>query len=119
MRTSERCQPRIVCGRDEERSPALSGYEASQEGDEGTVGPGEAGTGDLAAKHGQLMAKHEDLGILGRRIHAVDANDLKHASDETVEEGEGHGGRASPSAFWLVKPGRGVSGPFRLQASDS
>ena len=78
--------------RDEERSPALSGHEAGQEGDEGTVGPGEAGTGDLAAEHGQLVAEHEDLGILGRGIRPVDANDLEDASDETVEEGQGHGG---------------------------
>jgi hypothetical protein len=44
--------------RDEERTPALK---ASEEGDEGTVRPGEAGTGDLAAKH-------KNLGILRRAI---------------------------------------------------
>src|ERR1039458_658904 len=31
--------------RDEERYPALSGYESGQEADDGTVGPAEAGTG--------------------------------------------------------------------------
>ena len=68
--------------RDEERSPELSGYEFGQEGDEGTVGPGEAGTGDLAAEHGQLVAQNKDLGVLGRSIRPVDANDLEHASDK-------------------------------------
>ena len=53
---------------DEERTPALARHKSGEEGDEGTVGPGEAGTGDLAAKHGQLMAEHEDLGILCRAI---------------------------------------------------
>ena len=72
--------------------PAFSGYESGQEGDEGTVGPGEAGTGDLAAKHGQLVAQHKDLGILGRSIRPVDANDLEQAPEQTVEEGEGHDG---------------------------
>jgi hypothetical protein len=82
---------------DEERCPALSGYESGQEADEGTVGPGEAGTGDLATKHGELMAKHQYLGILGGRIrmakhqylgilggriHATDAKYLKDSSDE-------------------------------------
>jgi hypothetical protein len=78
--------------RDDERCPALSGYESDQEGDEGTVGPGEAGTGDLAAKHGQLVAQDKDLGILGRSIRPVDTKDLEDASEQTVEEGQGHEG---------------------------
>src|ERR1035441_1713189 len=41
---------------DEERSPRIGRTQAGQEGDEGTVGPSEAGTGDLPAKHGQLVA---------------------------------------------------------------
>ena len=52
--------------RDQERTPALARHETSEEGDNGAVGPGEAGTSDLAAKHGQLVAEHEDLGILRR-----------------------------------------------------
>src|ERR1019366_2150965 len=54
--------------RDEERPPALARHETSEKGDEGTVGPGEAGTSDLAAKHGKLVAEHEDLGILRRAL---------------------------------------------------
>jgi hypothetical protein len=99
---------------DEERAPALARHETSEEDDEGTVGPGEAGTGDLAAQHGQLVAEHEDLGVLGGCVHAVDAEHFQDAPDETVEEGERHGGRASPSSFPLVKLARRVSGPFRL-----
>jgi superoxide dismutase len=44
----------------------------------------------------------------------VDTNGLEDASDETVEEGQGHGGWASLSGFRLVKPGWRVSGPFTL-----
>jgi hypothetical protein len=36
-----------------------------QEGDEGPVGTSESGTGDLATKHGQLVAKNQDLCALG------------------------------------------------------
>ncbi len=73
--------------RDEERTPALPRHEASQEGDESTIRPGEAGTGDLAAKHGQLVAQDEDLGIFRRGIRPVDAHDPEDAPHETVEEG--------------------------------
>ncbi|MGD0286211.1 MAG: hypothetical protein ABSC31_07520 [Acidimicrobiales bacterium] len=69
--------------------------------------------GDLPAKDGQLVAEHEDLRVLGRGIHPMDANDLNDAPGETIEKGQGHERRASPSALWLVKPGQGVSGPFR------
>jgi hypothetical protein len=82
VQTSERCQPRIVIGVTK-RIPEFSAYESGEEGDEGTVGPGEAGPGDLAAEHGQLVAQDEDLGILGRSIRPVDANDLEHASEKS------------------------------------
>jgi hypothetical protein len=75
---SEDCLPR-----DEERPPELSGYESGQEGDEGTVGPCEAGTGALAAQHSQLVAQNKDLCILGRSTRPVDANDLEHESTES------------------------------------
>ena len=101
--------------RDEERSPELSGYESGQEGDEGTVGPGEAGTGDLAAYHSQLVAQNQDLCILGRSIRPVDANDLEHASEQTVEEGQSHdgsltegvlAGQTRSGGFWTLQAAR-------------
>jgi hypothetical protein len=102
--------------RDEERSPELSGYESGQEGDEGTVGPGEAGTGDLTAQYGQLVAKHKDLGVLGRSIRPVDANELEEASEQTVEEGQGHD-RSLTEGVLAGQTGRRVSGPFRSHSS--
>src|SRR5665811_647650 len=100
---------------DEERSPVFSRNKTGQEGDEGPVGPGEAGTGDLPVQHGQLVAEYEDLSVLGRGIHPMDANDLNDAPDGTVEKGQGHDQQASPSVLWLVKLGQAVSGPFRFQ----
>ena len=58
----------------------------------------------LALEHGQLMAQHEDLGVLGYAVHLVDADRLCDATDEVVEEGERHRRRASPSSSFLVKP---------------
>ena len=93
----------------------FSRNKTGQEGDEGPVGPSEAGTGDLPVQHGQLVAEYEDLSVLGRGIHPMDANDLNDAPDETVEEGQGHDRQASPSVLRLVKLGQGVFGPFTHQ----
>jgi hypothetical protein len=35
------------------------------------------------------MAEHQDLGVLGGRVHPVDAEHFQDAPDETVEEGQG------------------------------
>jgi len=75
---------------DEERSSVFSRNKTGQEGDEDPVGSGEAGTCDLPAKHGQLVAQNEDLGVLRRCIRPVDTNDLEHAPDEPIEKGESH-----------------------------
>jgi hypothetical protein len=101
---------RLRC--DEERTPALARYETSEEGNEGTVGPGEAGTCNLAAQHGQLVTEYEDLRLLGRGVHPMDTEQPEDATDQTVEEGQGHEGRASQRALWLVQPGWRVIGPF-------
>jgi len=75
----------------------FSRNKTGQEGDEGPVGPGQAGTGDLAAQHGPLVAEYEDLCVLGRGIHAMGANDIDDAPDETVEQGQGQERQTSPS----------------------
>jgi len=69
-------------------------------------------------QHSQLVAEYEDLSVLGRGIHPMDANDLNDAPDETVEKGQGHDQQASPSRLWLVKLGQAVSGPFRLPVAE-
>jgi hypothetical protein len=82
LRTSERCQPRIVCGVTKNDPQRSRGYETKGQADQSAIGPAEVGTCDLTATHGQLMAKHQDLGILGGRIHAKEAKCLKDSSDE-------------------------------------
>jgi hypothetical protein len=64
-------------------------------------------------QHSQLVAEHEDLSVLGRGIHPMDANDLNDAPDDTVEKGQGHDQQASPRLLWLVTLGQAISGPFK------
>jgi hypothetical protein len=97
--------------RDQERTPAIARHETGEEDDNGTVGPGEAWTGDLAAKHSQLVAEHEDLCIFGDRVHPEDVEHFEDASEEAVEEGERHGGeprrarsRWSSWVGWFLDP---------------
>jgi hypothetical protein len=75
-------------GRDEEGSPAFPRYEAGEQGDQGSIGPGEAGPGDLAAQHGELMAQHQYLGILSCGIRPMHADQFEDAAGQPVEEGQ-------------------------------
>lgn len=103
---------------DEERLPAFPRDKTSKQSDERSVAPGEAECpGDLAAKHGQLVAQDEDLGIFRRGIRPVDTKELEHAPNQTVDEGPGPR-RASPAG--RVVPGQTGSGGFWiLQARNS
>ena len=90
-------------GSDEERRPTLPWHESGQGDDERPVGPGETGSGDLAAEDSQLLAEHQDLGILGGGVHPVDAHEVDDTTDQAVEEAEGHEAAASPARSSLVK----------------
>lgn len=90
-------------GGDEERCPALLRDEPRQGGDDRPIGPGEAGTCDLTAKDRNLVAQHEDLGVVGSGVHVVDGQDLKDATDQAVEEAERHRSARSLFTTCLVK----------------
>jgi hypothetical protein len=49
----------------------------------------------------------------------MDTEQPEDATDESVEEGQGHDRQASPSVLWLVNLGQGVSGPFNPQDQSS
>jgi hypothetical protein len=78
-------------GRDEERRPALPRHQSGQGRDDCPIGPAEPGAGDLAAQDGELLAKHQNLRVLGDGVHVVDAQELDDATDQAVEEAERHG----------------------------
>jgi hypothetical protein len=79
-----------------------------QEGDEGPVGPAEAGTRASWRRSTRISASLAAASIQWTRTT------LNDAPDETVEEGQGHDRQASPSLLWLAKLRQGVSGPFRI-----
>ncbi len=78
-------------GRDEERRPALAGHEPGQSGNDLPVPPGESRPSDLAAQHGQLLTKDQDLRVLGQGVNVVDSQKVDDTADQAVEEGERHG----------------------------
>ena len=72
----------------------------SEKGDEATIGPGEAGRSDLPAKKGQLLAEHDDLGILRSCVPAADTEPFCETPGGTVNIGE-----------FPLKPSQVVSDP--------
>jgi hypothetical protein len=92
LRTSERCHPRIVCGvtrNDPQRSRSTSRARRATRARSDQVKRGRVTWRRSTAS---WWRRNKDLSILGRSIRPVDANDLEHASEQTVEEGQGHGG---------------------------
>lgn len=100
-------------GSDEEGRPALPWHEPGEGRDDCPVGPAEPGARDLAAQDGQLLAKNEDLGILGDGVHVMDAQELEDATDQAVEEAERHGRQDRGSGRGWSSRG---SGCWTLQA---
>ena len=75
-------------GENEERCPPIAWHQPRQGGGERPVGPGEPGTGDLTLKYGELVAKHENLGVLGGRVCPMDPKQFGHTADQVIEEAE-------------------------------
>ena len=90
-------------GGDQERRPSSPRNKPGQSSDERSVGPGETGSGDLAAKDIQPLAEHQDLGVFGDGVHTVHPPELNEAASQAVEEAEHHGTVASTTRSRLVK----------------
>jgi hypothetical protein len=54
-------------GPDEQPVPAGAGQQPGQAGQHGSVGPVHPRPAHLAAQHGDLVAQHEQFGVLGGR----------------------------------------------------
>ena len=72
---------------DEEDRTAITAEHASERGEDRAVVGFEARTRDLALQHGELMAQHEDLDILGMIPATAQHQQVGHEPDETVETG--------------------------------
>src|SRR6266545_5806089 len=67
---------------DKEARPAPARKRAAQHREERTVGGAELGSLDLAAQHGELVAEHHDLDVLGVLA--------SRASKQRADESTGH-----------------------------
>ena len=79
----------------EKRRPPAAREERSGQGEEGSIGPAEAGTWGAPAQDLELMTEHDDLDVLLDAAQTMDPKKLEDTSDQAVEEGEGHGRRDS------------------------
>jgi hypothetical protein len=70
--------------------PQLSPEEPDQRGEDCAVGPVEAGPGIGAAQDGDLVPKHEQLGVLGSRRSAEQDQPAAEPDEDEVEQAEGH-----------------------------
>ena len=81
------------CRRDEERGPAPARNEAGEQHHEGAVRPGESRTIDLASEDRELVTQDQDLHVLRKGFHPVDADQLKGATRQAMRNE-----KATPSA---------------------
>ena len=74
-------------GLDQEDRPAATVDQTRQRGEDRTVGGFETRSRDLALEDHELVAQHEDLGVLGPVSAPTQHQQVEHESDETVETG--------------------------------
>jgi len=75
---------------DDEAGPAGSGQDAADGGKQGTVGGLELGASGLAAKHGELVAEHHDLEVLGGLAVGQQHEQLDRAAQRQVAKSWQH-----------------------------
>ena len=74
-------------GSHEEDGPAVTAEHTRERGEDRSVGGFEARPCNLAVQHGELVAQHEDLDILGTISAATQHQQVDHEPDETIETG--------------------------------
>ena len=65
---------------------ALRGQQPGQCREDGSVRPGWAWSGDLSAQDRDLMAEHEDLGVLGRLLAGRECEPPGELTEDEVEQ---------------------------------
>ena len=92
--------PKQGLGLNEEAVPTLSGEEPAQPGEERSVGWPECGSCHLAAQDRDLVSEHDDLD--GQLPSATPAKpeQLEHANEGLVEEGERHNPSWPTASSW-------------------
>ena len=89
--------PQDGAGRDQAVHPQPCRQEPDQRGEDRPVGPVQPGPRLGSAQHGDLVAQHEQFGVLGRCRTAEQSQPAAEPDEHQVEQAEGHG-RSSCSA---------------------
>ena len=93
-----RSTPARACSRsDQPVRPQLSRQEPDQDGEDRTVGPVQAGPGMGAARHGDLVPRHQQFRVLGRRRTAEQHKPAADPDEDQVEQAKGHGRASWPT----------------------
>jgi len=99
-------------GHHQGRPPAV-GEEPSGKGEKCPISPGEPGTWRTSLEDLELVAEHNDLGILLDAVETMDPKNLEGSTDQTAEKREGHSRKGLPQASDLVKLAFGYLRPTR------
>ncbi len=75
---------------DQEAGPAGPGQRAADRGKQGAVGRLQLGSWNLAAEHGELLAQHQDLQVLGGVATGEQREELDGAAQREVGEFRQH-----------------------------
>ena len=102
-----------------EDGPAVTAEDASERGEDRSVGGFEARPDDLALQHGELVAQHQDLDIFGTIPAATQHQQVDHEPDETdrnvprVDRDRPESGRSDRSAKPQVNSPDEIPAPTR------
>ncbi len=91
---------------DQECRPPLPWHKAGEQGDDGSVRPGQTRLGHLAAQDCQLVAQHQYFNILCKAVHGQKSGEPEGPMNEAVEERE-HQWGSVVGTILLVKMGDG------------
>jgi hypothetical protein len=83
--------PQDGARRDQPVRPQPCGQVPDQRGQHRSVGPVQPGPGLGAARHGDLVPQHQQLGVLGRRRAAGQDKPPRKPNEDQIEQAKGHG----------------------------
>jgi hypothetical protein len=115
--------PAQQCGRlHEQAPPGWAGQQPRESSKQGSVGPVDPWLGHLASQHRDLVAQHEQFGVLGCRTPRQQCEPPQHLADQQIEQSKGH----APiiAARWLPRrtcssaPHDRFSGTHRLEPGE-
>jgi hypothetical protein len=86
-------------GLHEEPSSTPAAEQSSQPGEQGTIRGSQSRSDNLSAKHGTLVAEHDDLDRQLVPVSPAQAHQLEDLDEGQVEERKGHGPVSSSQAI--------------------